>query len=31
MAGKRGRLGKIKLTAKLIVDSFRTGHMNLLK
>jgi len=31
MAGKKGRLGKLKLTGKLIVDSVRTGHMNLLK
>jgi NAD-dependent dihydropyrimidine dehydrogenase PreA subunit len=31
MAGKKGRLGKLKLTGKLIVDSLRTGHMNLLK
>jgi NAD-dependent dihydropyrimidine dehydrogenase PreA subunit len=31
MAGKQGRLGKLKLTGKLIVDSVRTGHMDLLK
>ena len=31
MAGKKGRLGKIKLTGKLIVDSVRTGHMKLIK
>jgi len=31
MDGKTGRLGKLKLTGKLIVDSVRTGHMNLLK
>ena len=31
MAGKKGRLGKLKLTGKLIVDSVRTGHLNLLK
>ncbi len=31
MAGKKGRLGKLKLTGKLIVDSVRTGHMDLLK
>jgi ferredoxin len=31
MDGKKGRLGKLKLTGKLIVDSVRTGHMNLLK
>ena len=31
MAGKKGRLGKLKLTGKLIVDSVRTGHMNMLK
>lgn len=31
MAGKKGRLGKLKLTGKLIVDSIRTGHMDLLK
>jgi electron transport complex protein RnfB len=31
MAGKKGRQGKLKLTGKLIVDSVRTGHMNLLK
>jgi NAD-dependent dihydropyrimidine dehydrogenase PreA subunit len=30
-AGKKGRLGKLKLTGKLIFDSVRTGHMNLLK
>jgi Fe-S-cluster-containing hydrogenase component 2 len=31
MAGKKGRLEKLKLTGKLIVDSIRTGHMDLLK
>ena len=31
MAGKKGRLEKLKLTGKLIVDSVRTGHMNLFK
>ena len=31
MAGKQGRLGKLKLTGKLIIDSIRTGHMDLLK
>ncbi len=31
MAGKKGRLGKLKLTGKLLVDSIRTGHMDLLK
>jgi Na+-translocating ferredoxin:NAD+ oxidoreductase subunit B len=31
MAGKKGRLGKLKLTGKLIVDSLRTGHLDLLK
>jgi NAD-dependent dihydropyrimidine dehydrogenase PreA subunit len=31
MAGKKGRLGKLKLTGRLIVDSVRTGHMNLIK
>ena len=31
MAGKKGRLGKLKLTGKLIVDSIRTGHLDLLK
>jgi ferredoxin len=31
MAGKKGRLGKLKLTGKLIVDSLRTGHMDMLK
>jgi len=31
VAGKKGRLGKLKLTGKLIVDSIRTGHMDLLK
>ena len=30
MAGKKGRLGKLKLAGKLIVDSIRTGHMKLL-
>jgi Pyruvate/2-oxoacid:ferredoxin oxidoreductase delta subunit len=31
MAGKNGRLGKLKLTSKLSVDFIRTGHQNLLK
>jgi Pyruvate/2-oxoacid:ferredoxin oxidoreductase delta subunit len=31
MAGNKGRLGKLKLTGKLIYDSVRTGHMNMLK
>ena len=31
VAGKQGRLGKLKLTGKLVVDSIRTGHMDLLK
>ena len=31
MAGKKGRLGKLKLAGKLIVDSVLTGHLNLLK
>jgi Pyruvate/2-oxoacid:ferredoxin oxidoreductase delta subunit len=31
MAAKKGRLGKLKLTGKLVVDSIRTGHMDLLK
>ncbi len=31
VAGKKGRLGKLKLTGKLIADSVRTGHMALLK
>jgi Fe-S-cluster-containing hydrogenase component 2 len=31
VAGRKGRLGKLKLTGKLIVDSVRTRHMNLLK
>jgi NAD-dependent dihydropyrimidine dehydrogenase PreA subunit len=31
MAAKKGHLGKLKLTGKLVVDSVRTGHMNLLK
>jgi len=31
VAGKQGRLGKLKLTGKLVVDSLRTGHMELLK
>ena len=30
-AGRQGRLGKLKLTGKLIVDSVRTGNLNLLK
>ncbi len=31
MAGKKGPLGKLKLTGKLVVDSVRTGHLDLLK
>jgi Pyruvate/2-oxoacid:ferredoxin oxidoreductase delta subunit len=31
MAAKKGHLGKLGLTGKLIVDSVRTGNMNLLK
>jgi NAD-dependent dihydropyrimidine dehydrogenase PreA subunit len=31
MAGKKGRLGKLKLAGKLIVDAVLTGHLNLLK
>jgi NAD-dependent dihydropyrimidine dehydrogenase PreA subunit len=31
MTGKKGRLEKLKLAGILIVDSVRTGHMNLLK
>jgi Pyruvate/2-oxoacid:ferredoxin oxidoreductase delta subunit len=31
MAGKKSRLGKLKLTGKLIFDSVRKGHMNLIK
>ncbi len=31
MTGKKGRLGKLGLTGKLIVDSVRTGRMNLIK
>ncbi len=31
MAAKNGRLGKLKLTGKLVVDSVSTGHLNLLK
>jgi ferredoxin len=31
MASKQGRIGKLKLTGKLIVDSIRTGHLDLLK
>jgi NAD-dependent dihydropyrimidine dehydrogenase PreA subunit len=31
MAGRKGRLGKLKLTGKLVVDSIRTGHLDLLK
>lgn len=30
-AEKKGRLGKLKLTGKLLFDSVRTGNMNLLK
>jgi hypothetical protein len=31
MAGKKGRLGKLMLAAKLIFDAVRTGHTNLIK
>jgi electron transport complex protein RnfB len=31
MAGKKGRLGKLKLTGKLMIDAVRTGRTNLLK
>ena len=31
MTAKKGRLGKLKLAGKLVVDSIRTGHLNLLK
>ena len=31
MAGKKGRLGKLKLTGKLLFDAVRTGNMNLIK
>ncbi len=31
MANKKGRLGKLKLTGKLIADVIRTGHTDLLK
>ena len=31
VAGRKGRLGKLKLTGKLIVDSVRTGHKVMLK
>ena len=31
MAAKKGRLGKLKLAAKLVVDSFRTRHLSLIK
>jgi Pyruvate/2-oxoacid:ferredoxin oxidoreductase delta subunit len=31
MAAKKGRLDKMKLTGKLIVDSVRSGHLNRLK
>ena len=31
MAAKKGRLGKLRLTAKLVVDSVRTRHMSLIK
>jgi len=31
MAAKKGRLGKLKLTGKLMVDVIRTGHTDLLK
>ena len=30
-AGRNGRLKKLKLAGKLVVDSVRTGHMNLFK
>jgi len=30
-AGRKGRLEKVKLTGKLVVDSVRTGHFNLIK
>ena len=30
MTGRKGRLGKLKLTGKLVVDSIRTGHLDLL-
>ena len=30
-ANRKNRLEKLKLTGKLVVDSVRTGHMNLLK
>jgi len=30
-AGRKGRLEKLKLTGKLIVDAVRTGHLNILK
>jgi Pyruvate/2-oxoacid:ferredoxin oxidoreductase delta subunit len=31
MTAKKGRLGKLKLIGKLVADSIRTGHLNLLK
>jgi Pyruvate/2-oxoacid:ferredoxin oxidoreductase delta subunit len=31
MTGKKGRLEKLRLTGKLLIDSVRTGHMNLIK
>lgn len=31
MAGKKGRLGKLKLTGKLMIDALRTGRTDLLK
>ena len=31
MAGKKGRLGKLKLTGKLMIDAVRKGRTNLLK
>jgi hypothetical protein len=31
MEARQGRLGKLKLTGKLIVDAIRTGRMDLLK
>ncbi|MGD8901527.1 MAG: 4Fe-4S binding protein [Desulfobacterales bacterium] len=31
MTAKKGRLGKLKLIGRLVADSIRTGHLNLLK
>ena len=31
MAGKKGRLGKLMLTGKMLIDAVRTGQTNLLK